>query len=67
MKHQPEMIEGPEAFKRFQDPMRHVLSVPREVVQRKIKEHQEAAAKNPNRSGQSRKRNSLDPSSKDIH
>jgi len=47
----PEMIEGPEAFRRFRDATRAVLAVPHAVVQKRIEEHREQAAKNPNRRG----------------
>jgi hypothetical protein len=51
MKSEPEYVEGPEAFSRFQNAMRKVISVPHAVVQRKIEEHRAAAAANPNRPG----------------
>jgi hypothetical protein len=51
----PEMIEGPEAFQRFRDGMKAVLAVPHSVVQKRIEEHREQAAKNPNRRGPKRK------------
>lgn len=47
----PEMIEGPEAWNRFESAMRKVLSVPHAVIQQKIADHREQAAKNPNRRG----------------
>lgn len=49
------MIEGPEAFKRFTNAMKHVLSVPRETVQKKIEEHRKEVAANPNRRGPKKK------------
>lgn len=51
----PEMIEGPEAFQRFRDSMKAALAVPHAVVQKRIEEHREQAAKNPNRRGPKRK------------
>ncbi len=51
----PEMIEGPEAFERFREGMKAVLAVPHAVVQKRIEEHREQAAKNPNRRGPKRK------------
>jgi hypothetical protein len=45
------MIEGPEAFKRFDDLMTAVVKVPHAVVQKKIEEHRKQVAKNPNRRG----------------
>jgi hypothetical protein len=53
----PDMIEGPEAFKRFTNAMKHVLSVPRETVQKKIEEHRKEVAANPNRRGLEKKSN----------
>ena len=51
----PEMIEGPEAYTRFENAMRAVLAVPHAVVQRKIEEHRERAARNPKKRGPKRK------------
>jgi hypothetical protein len=55
MKPHPEMIKGPEAFERFENAMRAVVKVPREVVQQKIEEHRKAVDANPNRRGPKRK------------
>jgi hypothetical protein len=55
MTKKPEMIEGPEAFQRFRDGMKAVLAVPRAVIQKRIEEQREIAAKNPNRRGPKRK------------
>ena len=55
MKPHTEMIEGPEAFTRFTDAMRKVLTVPRAVVQQRIEEHRKQADKNPNKRGPKRK------------
>lgn len=55
MKPQPDMIEGTEAFKRFETAMRRVLSVPHSEIQRRVEEHRKEAAKNPNKRGPKRK------------
>ena len=55
MKAQPEYVEGPEAFKRFNNAMKKVLAVPHSEIQRKIEEHRKAAARNPNRRGPKKK------------
>ena len=47
----PDIINNPEAFKRFQDAMKTIISVPHDVIQKRIEEHRKAAAKNPNRRG----------------
>jgi hypothetical protein len=36
MKHKPEYAEGPEAWTRFQNSLKHVLAVPHEQIQRRI-------------------------------
>lgn len=55
MTKKPEMIEGPEAFRRFRDATKAILSVPHSEIKRRIAEHREQAAKNPNRRGPKRK------------
>ena len=55
MKRQMEMVEGPEAWKRFESAMRGILAVSHSEVQKRIKEHSREAASNPNRRGQKRK------------
>jgi hypothetical protein len=55
MKKQSEMIEGPEAWKRFEGAMKAVLAVPHAEIQRRIAEHRKASASNPNRRGPKRK------------
>lgn len=55
MQNNPEMIEGPEAFKRFEEAMRAIVSVPRSVVQEKLAAHRKAVDANPNRRGPKRK------------
>ncbi len=46
-----ELHEGPEAYKRFDAMMTGVLKVPRAVIQARVQEEKERAAKNPNRRG----------------
>ncbi|HEX4230605.1 MAG TPA: hypothetical protein VHZ07_18150 [Bryobacteraceae bacterium] len=53
---QPEMIEGLEAWTRFAKAMKKVISVPHEVVQKRIEEHRKESALNPNRRGPKPKR-----------
>jgi len=55
MKHHMEMVEGPEAWKRFESTMKGVLAVPHSEIQRRIAENQKEAASNPNRRGPKRK------------
>jgi hypothetical protein len=55
MKRQMEMVEGPEAWKRFEGAVKGVLSVSHSEIQRRIAEHQKEAANNPNRRGPKRK------------
>jgi hypothetical protein len=51
----PEMIEGTEAWTRFQTAMKKVLTVPHSEIQKRIQEHRKQAALNPNRRGPKRK------------
>jgi hypothetical protein len=55
MKHQTEMVEGPEAWKRFEGVMKNVLAVPHSEIQKRIEEHRRKAADNPNRRKPERK------------
>jgi len=55
MKRQTEMVEGPEAWKRFEGVMNNVLAVPHSEIQRRIEEQRKEAANNPNRRGPKRK------------
>ena len=51
MKRTPEYIEGTEAWTRFNDAMKAVISVPHSVVKEKIEAHRKETALNPNRRG----------------
>jgi hypothetical protein len=51
MKSHTEMIEGPEAFTRFEKAMKKVLAVPHSVIQKRIEEQRRESALNPNRRG----------------
>lgn len=50
-----QMIEGPDAYLRFENAMRAVLAVPRSVVQQRIQEHRKQADLNPRKRGPKRK------------
>jgi len=54
-KKQPEYIEGKEAFRRFDDMMTALVSVPKEVVEKREKAYRAQVDANPNRRGPKRK------------
>jgi hypothetical protein len=56
MKPQPDMIEGTEAWTRFNNAMKAVIAVPNSVIKQRIEEHRKQAALNPNRRGPKPKR-----------
>jgi len=47
----PECIEGPEAFRRFDEGIRQILSVPHSTLVRRERAYKKKAAANPNRRG----------------
>jgi hypothetical protein len=47
----PECIEGPEAFRRFDEGVRRILSVPHATLVRRERAYKKKAAQNPNRRG----------------
>ncbi|MDP9113554.1 MAG: hypothetical protein M3O20_07725 [Acidobacteriota bacterium] len=55
MNKQSEMIEGPEAFTRFENAMRAVVAVPHSDIKQRIAEQRKQSALNPNRRGPKRK------------
>jgi hypothetical protein len=50
-----EMIEGPEAFTRFEETLWRLLSVPHSTIVRRERAYREKVAANPNRRGPKRK------------
>jgi len=61
MKPNSEMIEGPEAYTRFEKAMTAILAVPHAEIQRRIAEHKKEAALNPRKRGPKPKRKSVSP------
>jgi len=47
----PECIEGPEAFQRFDESIRQILSVPRSTIVRRERAYKKRSLANPNRRG----------------
>ena len=54
-KKQPEYIEGPEAFRRFDDMMTALVAVPKAIVEKREKAYRARVDANPNRRGPKRK------------
>ncbi len=48
------MIEGPEAYQRFETAMKAIIAVPHSVIQERIETHRREAALNPKRRGPKR-------------
>jgi hypothetical protein len=63
MKRTPEYVEGPEAWTRFANGMRKVLTVPHAEIKRRIDAERMASAANPHRRGpkSKKKREGHDP------
>lgn len=51
MKHKPEIIEGEQAFTRFDALVGSVLSVPHSVIEKREAEYKKKAALNPRKRG----------------
>jgi hypothetical protein len=51
VKQEPEYIEGPEAFQRFDEGVRQILSVSHATLVRREREYKKKALQNPNRRG----------------
>jgi hypothetical protein len=47
----PETLEGPEAFRRFDEGVRQILSVPHSTLVRRERAYKKKVAANPNRRG----------------
>ncbi|HEV2383599.1 MAG TPA: hypothetical protein VG206_27885 [Terriglobia bacterium] len=52
----PECIEGPEAFRRFDEGVRQILSVPHSTLARRERAYRKKSLQNPNRPGPKPKR-----------
>lgn len=51
----PECIEGPEAFRQFDESVRQILSVPHSTLARRERAYRKKVDANPNRRGPKRK------------
>ena len=47
----PECVEGPEAFQRFDQGVRQILTVPHSTLVRRERAYKKKASRNPNRRG----------------
>jgi len=56
-KSEPEPVNGPEAWAKFQSVMRRIITVPREEMQRREAEYRKQSLANPNRRGPKPKAN----------
>jgi hypothetical protein len=61
MKRDTKMVEGQEAFTRFENAMKKVLAVPHAEIKKRIEEHQKEASLNPNKRGPKPKRKAIKP------
>ena len=52
----PEYVEGPEAFRRFDEGMKQILSVPHSTLVRRERAYKKRSLTNPNRRGPKPKR-----------
>ncbi|HEY4359516.1 MAG TPA: hypothetical protein VGN17_01035 [Bryobacteraceae bacterium] len=55
MKTSADMVEGPEAWQRFQAGMRKAISVPSAEIKKRVEEQRKQAQANPNKRGPKRK------------
>ena len=51
MKREPEYVEGPEAWQRFEGIMKRILAVPHSEIQRREAEYRKQAEANPHKRG----------------
>ncbi len=55
MKHHPELVEGPEAFTRFDGLISKLMAVPHAELMRREAEYKKQAERNPRKRGPKRK------------
>lgn len=46
-----DMVEGPDAWERFDQAMKRIITVPHAEIKQRIEAHRAEAARNPNRRG----------------